>query len=89
MDFAVNEQGCAMLIDNMKNYMKQIKALVDSIDSHQAMLREALGNDSQAVMATIRTMRAELENAQRELDTITVDMVEYVSRVKTIKDTLS
>lgn len=89
MDFTVNEQGCAALIDNMRNYMTQIRAIIDGIDSHEAMLREALGNDSQAVAATVRTMRSELENAQRELDTITADMVEYVARVNVIKDTLS
>lgn len=89
MDFVVNEQGCRTLIDNLRNYMAQIKALIDNINTQDATLREALGSDYQSVARTVGTMRTELESAQKELDTITISMVEYVDRVKIIKDTLS
>lgn len=89
MDFVVNEQGCNDLIESMNSCMSKIKKIIDDIDSKNTTLKEALGDDAQAVSSSVRTMRAELENAEKDLSNITTSMKEYVSRVGTIKKTLT
>lgn len=88
MEFKVNEQACKNLITEMYNNLKGIQSLVNELESKDAVLRAALGEDYGAIAKSIRAMSGELMNAYQEFNTIIDNTTEYVARVQKIKDIL-
>lgn len=81
MEFVVNESGCRQLSADMLLSLKEIAGLVAEIDSQNGTLKAALGDDYDAIAATVRIMTSELNSAYQELNTIISDMGEYMARV--------
>lgn len=81
MEFVVNESGCRQLSTDMLLSLKEIAGLVAEIDSQNGTLKAALGDDYDAIAATVRIMTSELNSAYQELNTIISDMGEYMARV--------
>lgn len=88
-EFVVNEAGCRNLADNMRTQLAAIQARVSEIESHEGMLRSALGPDYEAIARSTRAMTAELEEAQRSMNTVIANMTEYIARVGEIRVTLN
>lgn len=89
MEFTVNEQGVRSLSMDMATHLREIARLVGEIESQNSMLHAALGEDTEAVARTVRTMSAELNSAYAELNTIISDMAEYMSRVQQARVSLN
>ena len=89
MEFIVNESGCQNLAENMRNQLAAIQACVSQIDSHEGLMRSALGPDYESIARSTRAMTAELQEAQRNMNIIQSNMMEYIARVKTIRVTLN
>ncbi len=81
MEFIVDEQGCRTLSADMLHDMRQIALLISEIQAQDGTLRNALGEDYEAIARSVRIMTTELDGAQKELDKITGNMNEYMSRV--------
>jgi len=82
MEFIVNESGCRQLSIDMLSDMKQIVAIISSIESQDSNLKAALGDDYDAIARSVRIMSSELQNAYSELNIIINDMNEYMARVQ-------
>ena len=89
MEFVVNESGCQNLAENMRSQLAAIQGCVSQIDSHEGMMRSALGPDYEAIARSTRAMTAELQDAQRNMNIIISNMMEYIARVKEIRVTLN
>lgn len=89
MEFVVNEQGCANLAENMRQQLAAIQACVSQIDSHEGLLRSALGPDYDAIARSTKAICDELQDAQRNMNTIISCMEDYIARVKEIRVVLN
>lgn len=81
MQFDVNEQGVRNLSQEMLGQMRQIAVLISEIDSMNGTLRAALGEDYNAINASVQIMKGELGSALNELNIIISMMQEYMARV--------
>ena len=89
MEFIVNEEGCRNLADNMRAQLAAIQSCVAQIDSHESLMRAALGPDYEAIARSTRAITQELQDAQRNMNTIIDNMEEYIVRVGSIRVTLN
>lgn len=81
MEFVVNENGCRKLSADMLTNLKDIAGLVAEIDNQNGTLKAALGDDYDAIARTVRVMTSELNSAYQELNSIIMDMGEYMAQV--------
>lgn len=89
MDFIVNESGCKKLCTDMLKNLKEISGLINEFQDHDGTLKEALGDDYDAIAKTVRVMNSELSSAYQELTAIINDMNEYVERVQNVRKGLN
>ena len=88
MQFDVNELGVRGLSQEMLGQMRQIALLISDIEGQNNTLQAALGDDYQAINASVQVMKGELSSALTELNTIISMMQEYMARVHTARISL-
>ena len=89
MEFIVNEQGCSNLMNEMTNKLNEIGRIISDIESNDAVLNSALGDDGAAVRRSISTMKGAMGDALRDLKVVITNMDAYIKSVKEIKVVLN
>ncbi len=89
MEFTVNEQGCSNLANEMFNKLNEINRIITDMESKDAVLNSALGDDGARVRRSVATMKSAMGDAMRDLKVVVNNMNEYIQKVHEIKVVLN